>query len=1020
MHICRVSLQLIKLSFFVGIFLSLVSTNKIFAQSNPQQQLVEAVDIQGNRRLRDDDLLFHIRTRPGDPFDPRQLERDLQALLSLNFFDKTATRVLTEPGARGGVNVIFEVRELPIIRDLQFDGLKSVQESDVLKAFRENRVGVSKESIYDPVKSRNAVRVLKGLLAAKGHPNAEITVDEDKVSETSVAITFRIDEGDRVRIAEIDFEGNTVFKDKQLRNALKLVKESGLFSRIRGQDILDREKFEYDLQVNVRNYMRSKGYLQARIGEPEVEGLGRRRTGFFLPIPFLSSVDDTLKVIVPITEGKPYRVGEVKIEGNSIFSEDVIKSILGLKTGEIVNGEKFTKALFEDLKKYYGTQGFIQYDVEPQPEFKDNPQNPNEGIVDYNIRIDEGKQFTLRRLEFTGNTFTRDVVLRREMLVSEGDVFNQLYFEVSVQRLNQLQIFEPLDKDKDVDRRTDDENGQVDMTVKVLEKGRQQITFNGGTSGIGGTFLGLEYSTNNLFGRGETLAFQIAVGNRQSNFQFSFTEPYFKNRPITVGFSIFASKQQFFGEGTFFSNNQAAQFGAIDPLGVLRTDAENLFTQRTYGASVFASSLLSEFYRKRPFTQLSRVGVSYSFSATSIKDPEVNQSGDQARVIPIVYSQPNITTSRLTGTFVYDSRNYSGQGTDPVSGKQITLSLGFAGLGGDVRTYTPSLSYTHFIPVRRKRSENPEVFGFRVLVGHAGSFAISDKIRNANSLSFVNGIPIFERFFLGDEFTIRGYNVRSIGPIAPIDSYVTSRNVVVANNDFGTPVPVVGLSPAVRAAIAAVGTFTGSDGVNPSIPSRSATSLGGDTQILANLEYRIPIFGPASLALFADVGSAFNLRKGSIQTINSNFLTDQPFLFPASLSQLVLQKNPQLQFSPLGGLVFRDNHLVTRTEYSQSLCPSCPLDPFTGLPFGMQQIFLRGEAQTNTLVRVADSAFAKFSDIRSSVGAELRVQVPVINVPFRLIYFFNPNARDLVTINTRPFDFGEKRSGFRFSVGRTF
>lgn len=1020
MHICRVSLQLIKLSFFVGIFLSLVSTNQIFAQNNPQQQLVEAVDIQGNRRLRDDDLLFHIQTRPGDPFDPRQLERDLQALLSLNFFDKTATRVLTEPGARGGVNVIFEVRELPIIRDLQFDGLKSVQESEVLKAFRENRVGVSKESIYDPVKSRNAVRVLKGLLAAKGHPNAEINVDEDKVSETSVAITFRIEEGDRVRIAKIDFEGNTVFKDKHLRNALKLVKESSLFSRIRGQDILDREKFEYDLQVNVRNYMRSKGYLQARIGEPEVEGLGRRRTGFFLPIPFLSSVDDTLKVIVPITEGKPYRVGEVKIEGNSIFSEDVIKSILGLKTGDIVNGEKFTKALFEDLKKYYGTQGFIQYDVEPQPEFKDNPQNPNEGIVDYNIRIDEGKQFTLRRLEFVGNTFTRDVVLRREMLVSEGDVFNQLYFEVSIQRLNQLQIFDPIDKDKDVDRRTDDENGQVDMTAKVSEKGRQQITFNGGTSGIGGTFLGLEYSTNNLFGRGETLGFQIAIGNRQSNLQFSFTEPYFKNRPITVGFSIFASKQQFFGEGTFFSNNQAAQFGAVDPLGVLRTDAENLFTQRTYGASIFASSLLSEFYRKRPFTQLSRVGVSYSFSATSITDPEVNASGDQSRVIPIVYSQPNITTSRLTGTFVYDSRNYSGQGTDPVSGKQITLSLGFAGLGGDVRTYTPSLSYTHFIPVRRKRSENPEVFGFRVLVGHAGSFAISDKIRNANSLSFVNGIPIFERFFLGDEFTIRGYNVRSIGPIAPIDSYVTSRNVVVANNDFGTPVPVTGLSPTVRNAIAAVGTFTGSGGVNPSIPSRSATSLGGDTQILANLEYRIPIFGPASLALFADVGSAFNLRKGNIQTINSNFLTDQPFLFPSSLSQLVLQKNPQLQFSPLGGLVLRDNHLVTRTEYSQSLCPSCPIDPFTGLPFGMQQIFLRGEAQTNTLVRVADSAFAKFSDIRSSLGAELRVQVPVINVPFRLIYFFNPNARDLVTINTRPFDFGERRSGFRFSVGRTF
>jgi outer membrane protein insertion porin family len=1022
MHIRRVSFKLITFIFVIMAFLSFVSPFSFKAQTNPQQQLVENVDIQGNRRLRDEDLLFYIQTRQGDPFDPQQLERDLQALLSLNFFDKTSTRVLTEPGARGGVNVIFEVKELPIIRDLQFEGLKSVPESDVLKAFRENRVGVSKESIYDPVKARRAVVILKELLSAKGHPNAIINIKEDEVSATSVAITFEIEEGDRVRIAKLDFEGNKVFSDKSLRNALKLVKPStgfftGFIARIKGQDILDRQKLDYDLNKNVRDYMRSKGYLNARIGEPQVEGLGRRRTGFFLPIPFLSSVDDTLKVTIPVTEGKPYRIGDVKVEGNSIFSAEQIQAILGLKKGEIANGEQLSKALFENLKKIYGAQGFIQYDVEIEPDYKDNPQKPEEGIADFTIRIDEGKQFTLRRLEFSGNTFTRDVVLRREMLVSEGDVFNLLYFEVSVQRLNQLQIFDPIDKDKDVDRRTDEEQGFVDMTVKVSEKGRQQISFNGGTSGIGGTFFGVEYSTNNLFGRGETLTFNLAAGNRQSSFQFSFTEPYFKNRPITVGFSVFAYKQQFFGEGTFLSSNQAAQVGAINPLGFLTTDEENLFTRRTYGASVFLSSLLSEFWRKRPFTQLSRVGASYSFSTSSIKDPKVNQAGDPDRIIPIIYSQPNITTSRLTGTFVYDSRNYSGDSTDPVTGRQITFSLGFAGLGGDVRTYEPSISYIQFIPVRRKRSENPEVFGFRILAGHAGSFAISDKVRNANSLSFVNGIPIFERFFLGDEFTIRGYNVRSIGPLAPVDTYVTTRNVVVAYNSTGDPVPVAGISDALRNAIAAIGTFTGSGGTNPSIPSRSATSIGGDTQLLANLEYRIPILGPASIALFADVGTAFNLRKGDIQTINTNFLRDQPFLFPSSINSLVVQKYPQFASSFLtGALLLQGNQLLLRGQLS-NLPPRCLNFPSE---CGIEEIHLRGEAQTNTLIRLADSSFAKFGDFRSSVGAEFRVQVPVINVPFRLIYFFNPNARTFVTINGQQLNFGERRNGFRFSVGRTF
>ena len=169
------------------------------SRKRTNQRLVESVDITGNRRLRKDDVLYYVQTRPGDPFNEAQVQRDLQAILALGFFDKTSTRVLTEEGARGGVNVIFEVRELPIIRDLQFEGLKSVPESDVLKAFRERRVGVSKESIYDPVKVRNAIRVLKELLAERGHPNATIEERRDEVSATSTAVTFAIDEGDRAR-----------------------------------------------------------------------------------------------------------------------------------------------------------------------------------------------------------------------------------------------------------------------------------------------------------------------------------------------------------------------------------------------------------------------------------------------------------------------------------------------------------------------------------------------------------------------------------------------------------------------------------------------------------------------------------------------------------------------------------------------------------------------------------------------------------------------------------------------------
>src|SRR5215204_7195324 len=276
MHSYR-AFWLFLVSLLTGITATFVTPGSVIAQQpQPQQRLVENVDIIGNRRLRKDDILYYIQTRPGDPYNEAQVQRDYETLLSLTFFDKTATRVLTENGPRGGVNIIFEVKELPIIRDLTFEGLKSVQESDVLKAFRERRVGVSKESIYDPVKVRNAMRVIKELLSEGGHPNATVTDRTEEVSATSVAVTFDVAEGDRVRVVDIQFEGNTVFSDGALRGAMKYVKEAGLITRFKSSDILDREKLEYDLRL-VDNYMRSKGYLQARHGEPRVESVGRRR-----------------------------------------------------------------------------------------------------------------------------------------------------------------------------------------------------------------------------------------------------------------------------------------------------------------------------------------------------------------------------------------------------------------------------------------------------------------------------------------------------------------------------------------------------------------------------------------------------------------------------------------------------------------------------------------------------------------------------------------------------------------------
>jgi len=990
-----------------------------------QQQVVESIDIQGNRRLRDEDLMYYIKTRAGDVYDPAALERDLKELLSLNFFDKTATRVLTEDGVRGGVNVIFEVRELPIIRDLQFKGAKALTESDILKEFREKRVGISKEAVYDPVKTRGAVRILREMLASKGFPNAKVTVAEEEVSATSIAVTFNIDQGNRSRIVEIDFEGNQHFKDGELRNALTIVKETGLISRVKGMDILDLKKLEYDLQKNVRAYMFSKGYFQARIGEPEVVGLGYKRTGFSVlknfPIPLLTSMDDTLKIKVPVTEGKVYRVGELKVEGNSIFSEQQILGYIGLKKGEIADGKRLQDAVYEELKKVYGSQGFVQYNAEFDPEFKDNPAKPDEGIVDITITIDEGKQFTLRRLEFTGNTFTRDKVMRREFLINEGDIYNQNYLEISVARLNQTQYFDPIDKDQDVEIRTDDEKGDVDLIVKVKEKGRQQISFNGGVSGIGGTFFGLEYSTNNLAGRGEILSLNLGAGNRQQSLQFTYQEPYFRERPITVGFSVFASRYKFFGEGTFLSQNTDVLNDLFNPLGQITTDESNLFTQNTYGANVFATAPLSEiFFKKRRFTQFSRIGLTYQISATSILDPKVNASADPAAHIPVIYRQPNILTSQITGSFVYDTRQPAANGIDTNSGKSLSISIGFAGLGGDVRTYQPTIQYSQFIPIRNKKSKNPHVLAFRVLAGTIGTWSITNKIRNANSISFVGGVPAYSRYYLGSENDIRGYDSRANGPVAPFDTYVTSKNVVVATNSSGTADTNTGIvNQTLIDDIKTIGQVTGISGANPALFTRNYRFIGGDTELLGNVEYRVPIFGPATIAAFADVGSVFNLRKSGPQVINSEFLPDDTFLGASRLTALGLINTPTLE-SSFGSLLFYRGRVMTKTDFINEFCRGNRFGCPTSLSPQVQQLYLRGDVQQNSLLNVDGSKFGKLKDFKASVGFELRVQVPVVNVPFRIIYYYNPNAKIGFTEELPGIFLPGKRSGFKFTVGRTF
>ncbi len=940
-----------------------------------QNVTVEQVLVRGNRRIPESTVRIWIATREGDPYNPGQLDRDVRALYAQGHFQDV--RVFAEDGARGGKVIMFEVRERPLLLDIRYDGLKSVQQSTVLEEFRKRSVGLSKESQYDPVKARRAAAVIKELLANEGRPEATVEPEIEQISQTAVALTFKVTEGPRFRVADIDFEGNQVYSDDHLRGQMKLVKELGLFTTFTSKDIYHKEKLEADLdRLRVLVYA-DNGYLKARFGEPRVEQVGQVGTW----IPIFGHKGQGLKIVIPVDEGRQYKAGAIKVEDNTEFTEDIIKQVVGMKPGDVVRGYSVINKGLEELKKLYGSRGYIQFSANPQLDFKDDPNDPTTGTADVTFVIEEGKQYTLRRLEFLGNTFTRDPVLRREVLLNEGERYNEQLWDLSLLRLNQLGYFEQVKKE-DATINTNEREGQVDLTIKVQEKGRQQISFTGGVSGIGGSYIGIDYSTNNLLGYGESLSFSVAAGNRQKIFSFGFNEPYLKGRPISLGFNVFYQNYQFIGQGFGTATNQ----NLVDFFS-----GQSLFTQKTTGISVSASAPLSYFARRFRMGRFVRLGLSYTFRTTDIVDPDINRDGDPTNDILVTFRQSGVTQSTVTPTLAYNTLNSS---LDPTRGQALTMGLSFSGgpLGGKVNTIEPTVEFKKFFPLfagkesaRNVEAGKSRTLGFRILAGHISSFG--DQFQS-NSFSFIGGTPLFARFFLGGEETIRGYNIRGISPTAPVRTTASSRNVV-AIGESGEQLRVRPANRATSNSIApgVIRDFTFQDRTDAFFPDFPAF-VGGDTQLLFNVEYRIPIIGPVQFVPFFDIGSVFNVRQLEVQGEQSEFIPNQ------TLGFVTLNQRGQI---------------ATAREIRRATPP----ENGGGLPPGFKNVLIQGDQQTSRTILLDQTVNSIFDNYRYSMGGEFRVQVPVINVPFRLIFAYNPNARKV-------FPFIEDRRVIRFSIGRTF
>jgi outer membrane protein insertion porin family len=899
----------------------------------PPENIIEAIDFRGSRRVPQDTLRAMIFTKPGDPYDEEALHRDFMVLWNTNRFqDITMER---EAGQKGWI-VRFVVVERRIVRAIHYDGLKSIQESEVLDRFKEKKVGLSVESQYDPSKVQYARNVLQEYLSERGRQFATVEPEIRQVPPSSLEITFKVNEGPKVKVHEIDFEGNKEFGHRDLLNSMKELHPFGIPHSIIAEDLFaktyDANALEND-ESRMELFYRDHGYFQAHV-TGTTTNIVDIASNLRWPIFSSGKPGKGVDIKISLEEGRLYHLNMVNYVGVKAFRtpETLFATTFG-KPGEIFSTAKLRKGI-EDVRKLYGNFGYINFLADPDIEAV-----PGTDKVDLTLMFDEGKQFFVRRIDFSGNTTTRDKVIRRELLIDEGDIFNTRLWELSILRLNQLGYFEPLKQGESDDIKTDTKTDTVDVTLKVKERAKNSIQLQGGVSGISGSFIGLSYSTNNFLGLGENLSISGQFGTRMDNATFGFTEPYFLNRPLSVGFTVFVTR---------FNYDQAREASILAGTNLIPLynglGTNNLlnYVSNSKGFTVYSSYPLRRLF--------ARFGLSYGFTVQNIK------TLTQAAGIYFDYlnfqnfNGPNslngITSSTITPSLTYNTVNHP---ISPTAGKSFSLSAQFSGsvLGGNVNQIEPVFDtrYFHKSPLSPKHVIGMH-FMAKYLTGYGGKVAAP-----------------FNRFYIGGENDVRGFEIWGISPVAYVPS---SGSVTVYNND-GSPVQQKYVNPT-TGAVSYVN-------VTQTVPTYQLVFPGGDLATVGNFEYRIPVFGPLTAALFFDAG------------LNRIVNTNQLQLNPTRIQQLI-------QEFPESG--FQDKAVVAA---------------------GTQKI-------------------------RTSTGLEFQVLMPVVNAPFRVYFAYNPTTvREYLTppiaadrsyfpneatynaaISTigQAVPFFEKRTLFRFTIGRTF
>ncbi len=581
-----------------------------------QTYAIDNVSIEGTRRVEPDAIRAVLSVHPDEAVSIASIDRDLQAIFQLGRFSDVTAEIEKRDG---NTVLIYRVKERPLLRRVEFVGNKELSE-EKLRGLLTLKV----PEIYSPKKIQESLQAIRNAYVEEGYYAAAIDPKVVINDENEATVTLTVSEGEKVYISNIQFEGNQVFTDKQLRKSME-TKEKWIFSWITGRGTYNEQVLQNDLELIADQYY-NQGYVQVKVRQPRIS---------------LSEDKKKMEIAIEIEEGEQFRVGEVDVSGDLLVDRKEVLALVQLAPGEIFNREQLRRSV-QAVNNLYANEGYAYVNVSPRTRIE-----PEKRIVNMTLDIEKGVQVSIDRIRITGNTKTRDKVIRREIQISEGDLYSAAKIAQSRSKINNLGFFDEVNIS--TSRAGDD---LMDIEVAVKERPTGTFSVGLGYSSVDGILGQGSVTQENFLGRALKLNLAASLGSKSTTYQLGVTDPWFLDRDLTVGFDIY------------------------------KTDREWLdFSKKATGGDLKFGF---------PVAENSRAFFIYRYEEKEIYNVETTSNF-------IRQQEGTSTLSSITGTLTRNTTDYH---LDPTRGSVASASLELAGLGGTQKFAQYNLDYRHFFPFK--------------------------------------------------------------------------------------------------------------------------------------------------------------------------------------------------------------------------------------------------------------------------------------------------------------------------------